>query len=336
MSSVQNRKAGAACASEIEASVSEQLQNYLQAIMSSFNTEPETGKSTGDDMCNTIFRLLTNRRYNYLSRSGSAEYQGQVFPWIEQAVMASEPLPFYYDLGGGYHASVRPGEEELTFTVGLGELLALRQIVRFNNDLRSIYSPGVRFSIVIDNLCAYFTNDISLELTSGYVDRFRRLITQLELDDCIELLVEAELTSIEDFRHEFMSVADESPASHLSSAEHENVERFLGRLCTPEEAEERVARYRRADTATERLLAPMIRGIRLTQRATPQTLCFRSFPGGDQRIQSGDVAVVLRGESKPQPALLTCRNAHRFQWSRVPSPACLPADIRDVTVATPL
>ena len=336
MTFVQNHKTNAGCPPEIDACLSQRLEKYLQGIVSSFSTEPEPCVINGHDVCNTIFRVLTSHRHNYLSRGRSEAYRHRVLSWIEQAVRANEPVAFYYDLGGGYRASLRPGVEKLTFTVGLGELLALRQIARFRNQVRAIYSPGVRFSIVIDNLCAYFTNDIALDQTHGYVEQLRRLIDELGLDHYVGVLVESELFSVEQFRHESQQLRPLSNATELSAGEHENVARFLGRLCASQEAEDRVNRYACACAATERLLKPVIRGIRLTQRATPETLCFRSFPGGDQRIQSGDVAFAYIADESVKPVLITSRNVDHYQRIRLDAPAYFPPTISEVVVARPL
>ena len=321
-----------------DVTVLDRLEEYLRAILMSFQTESEIGEQDGGSASDTIFRLLTSRRYSYLGRGRSETYRKRVIPWIEQAVSDNQPVAFYYDLGGGYRASLRPGQEGLFFNVGLGELFALRQIALFCSQLRQYYSPGANFCIVIDNLCAYFTNDISIQRTSDYANQFRRLIAQLGLGDRVSLLLESEQFSPAEFSGEFARTAVHSSAVQPSPSEHENVQRFLGRLCELDEARTRIERYARADAVTERLIAPSIRGIRLTQRATPQTICFRSFPGGDQRIQSGEMALSFDrdADGRFQPLLLTSRNVDRYRRLRLKAPASLPPIISEIVLAEPL
>ena len=325
-----------ALGAEIDAPLPKWVEDYLCDVMTSFHTNSEPSMGDSSDTSEAVFRTLIGHRYNYLSRGRSMEYRDRVMPWINEAVQANEPVRFYYDLGGGYRASLRPGKQPVTFSVGLGEFLALRQIALFCNELRGCYPPQAHFWIVIDNLCAYFTNDIPIEETRGYAKELRRLIAELGLNEYVEVLLESELFSVEEFRHEFMTAYTRPKPSRLTPAEYENVTRFLGRLCEQKEAEARVSRYERASTATECLIAPVIRGVRLTQRATAGTLCFRSFRGGDQRIQSGDLALSYGPDRSLSPVLLTSRNVDRYRCLRVPAPDCIPQSVPTITIARPL
>ena len=336
MTHLQHLQATCESRPEIDGRVVMKLEKYLHAVMSSFQITPHGDANGEGDLADRIFRILTSRRYSHLSRGRSAKYRDRVLPWIVQAVRANQPVRFYYDLGGGYRASLRPREERLTFTVGLGELLALRQIALFCKELRAGYPPGALFWVVIDNLCAHFTNDIPISLTTDYANQLRRLISQVRLSDCVQVLVESELFSVAEFRSEFSRATAQSTASCVSSEEHENVARFLGRLCEPQEAEERVERYRRASAATERLLSSVVQGIRLTQRASPDTLCFRSFHGGDQRIQSGDVALSHDTDGNLKPVLITTRNVDHYRRVHVRVSGYLPPLIPEVVLAEPL
>jgi len=46
----------------------------------------------------------------------------------------------------------------------------------------------------------------------------------------------------------------------------------------------------------------------MTQRATPQTFPFRPYPGGDSRIQCGELALFVNEEGNCKPALVTTDN----------------------------
>jgi hypothetical protein len=124
--------------------------------------------------------------------------------------------------------------------------------------------------------------------------------------------------------------------AEITMQQHRNVERFLGRLCDEAEALDRCIRYREVCAASEHLLTPLINGVHMTQRATATTLCFRPFPGGDSRIQSGEVA--LRSGSGPQlgPILLTSANVDEYLCYRDKPMHVLPSLVDHVTYAVPL
>lgn len=280
-----------------------------------------------------VFDLLTDRAFCYLSKSRVARYRDAALASFEKDVGGGAPIHFYYDLGGGYHASLRPGVDALNFDVGLGEWFALAQIARFARDVRAVYPPSVRFHIVIDNLCALTVNNIELPSTEAYCARLRQLIRALKLDGMIDLLVESEHLSPADYREQ--ALAEDAPAvvAPPSPEQIENVERFLGRRCSTEETRERIRLYTCTGRVSDRLLALLIDRIRLTQRATPSTLCFRPFPGADCRIQTGQVVLTLNGKRQVCPMLLTSRNFADYALSEYRFPEVLPAQIGSVMFA---
>lgn len=283
-----------------------------------------------------IFGVLTNRQFCYLSKTRVAGYQNDVFSNVESAVKRWEAVRFYYDIGGGYHASIQPGEEDLSFDVGLAELFVLKQVKDFASRVERLYVPGVKFSLVIDNLCALLVNDIPIENTLGYCRRLRELIRELKLDAVVDLVVESEHVSVTEFSELEQDLPSGADSGALTDKQHENVERFLGRRCVPEEASERTRRYRAVVAASERLLAPMIRGVHMTQRATRDTICFRPFPGGDSRIQCGEVALTLNSRQVLCPVLLTSSNSAEYAVQRHCFCDILPGGIRHVTYAARL
>jgi hypothetical protein len=84
---------------------------------------------------------------------------------------------------------------------------------------------------------------------------------------------------------------------------------------------------------SDRLLASLIPGVHMTQRATPATICFRAFPGADSRIQSGEVALARKDDRKLYPFLLSSRNIGEYVLQRHRFPGLLPDVIPFVTYA---
>jgi hypothetical protein len=250
-----------------------------------------------------------------------------------EAIRRGDPLHLFYDIGGGYHASVRPGEEDLTFEVGLAELLVLHQVTDFARRVEAFYAGGVKFSLVIDNMCAYLVNDIPVAKTRRYCDALRELIRSLGIDRLIDVLLESEHVSVADFQRERSRGSNPRDTIALTSKQYENVRRFLGRSCDEGEACERVRRYHEVIDASERLLAPLIHGVHLTQRATGTTLCFRPFRGGDSRIQCGLVVLTQNNCGKLHAKLLTTSNLAEFDLHEHCFPDLLPAAISSVTFA---
>jgi hypothetical protein len=307
---------------------------YLAEIMDDFGParrpEPATRNGALDER---VFGLLAHRRFSYLGRTKAERYRPLVMPSIRRDLADDRPVRFFFDIGPGYHASPEPGTAGLSFDVGLAELLMLRQVVSFDAALRAHHPAGARFSLVIDNLCGLYTNDIPLVSTHGYVRRLRALIDKLRVGDVVDLLVESEWFTQAEYDAAYAAVAPQPPRGDLGADDLENVARFLGRPCTPEEAAERVERYRRAGIVTEALLARVVRGIRLTQRATDATMAFRSFPGGAQRMQVGEIVLEHAQGAPPRPILLTSRNRAAYDLTRVAMPELLPRPVWQVGIA---
>jgi hypothetical protein len=309
---------------------------YLAEVMDAFGParrpEPAPGNGATDER---VFGLLAHRRFSYLGQTKAARYAPIVMPSIRRDLADDRPVRFYFDIGPGYHASPEPGTAGLSFDVGLAELLMLRQVTMFDAAVRAHHPAGVRFSLVIDNLCGLFTNGISLVATHGYVRQLRALIDELRVGDVVDLLVESEWFTEAEYAAAYAAVPPQPPRDDLGHDDLENVARFLGRACTPTEAAERVERYRRAGTVTEALLARVVRGVRLTQRATEATMAFRSFPGGAQRMQVGEVVLEQANGTPPRPTLLTSRNRAAFELTRVAMPGVLPRPVWQVGIAQP-
>lgn len=315
------------------------VASYLSSVMASFVAPPGPApriNHPGATIEQGIFSTLTSRAFSYLGREKSLPYRDHVIPTLQRDIASSRPARFFFDLGPGYHASLQPGVSDLVFDVGLAELLALRQIVLFDSEVRRYYAPGVRFSLVIDNLCGFFTNDVPIDCSARYVAQLRSLITDLGVGDRIDVLVESERFTTARYERPLARVASRPSLACQSEADRENVSRFLGRPCSKSEAIEREERYRRTSLTTEELLSTVIDGVRLTQRATQSTLAFRSFPGGARRIQVGEIVISMDESEGIRPLLLTSRNFSRYAISRVSAANILPPTLGYVSCVHPL
>jgi hypothetical protein len=311
------------------------VETCLARLMTTFHVaDPDAPRRDSCGVADAVFDLLTGRDYCYLSKSRVAPYRGPALACIESAVRKAEPIDFSYDLGAGYHASIRPGIREPGFDVGLGELFVLHQIASFARRVRSVYPPGVRFHIVIDNLCALLVNDIPVARTEAYCAGFRDLIEATVTSAVVSLIVESEHFSIADFHG--LPEAAASDALTVDAKARDNVARFLGRPCSESEASARMLRYRDVMTESERLLNGVIRGVHMTQRATPDTICFRPFPGADSRIQCGEVALGRNVKGRLCPFLLTSQNITAYRCQRALFPDILPKVIGEITYAETL
>jgi hypothetical protein len=309
------------------------LQSYLEALMTGFSASSSTGTPSlkANSAPEAVLALLTNRDFCYLSKSKVSGYRESILTLVRDAARRSKPIGFYYDLGGGYHASTRPEKEGLSFEVGLGELFVLSQIASFTARARRIYSPGVKFSLVIDNVCALLVNDVPLANTREYCEDLRRLIRDVGMQELVDVLVEGEHFSVDDFDRPKPGTAKRRV--QLTRQQRDNVERFLGRPCDEDEAVERFLKYQDVIEISDRLLASLIPGVHMTQRATPTTICFRAFPGADSRIQSGEIALARNGDGKLYPFLLSSRNIGEYVLQRHRFPGLLPGVIPHVTYA---
>lgn len=299
--------------------VSLQVEGYLYEIIQSIKERDEIKpvRYADESVDEEIFTLLTSRKFSYLSRRHSNVYKETTIGLIKKYTSQRKPVKFYFDLGPGYHASIDPKKHELSFEAGLSELLAVRQMLMFCEKVEHVYKPGARFVVVIDNLCAFVTNDIPLQFTKKYVVQLRALIKELKAQDLISVLVESEHFTLAEYLALYQAEKDGWVPNKLSKHEIDNVTRFLGRECCVNEAINRVARYKRAGTVTELLLSKLVDGVRLTQRATSETLAFRSFPGGDQRIQAGRMALTMNAKRRIVPLLVTSRNYNNYKLSEL-------------------
>jgi hypothetical protein len=286
------------------------LKRYIGDLLADIHEPlPSPGRELSanqpEDKAESIFRTISGRRYCYLSRKRSAVYRDSALQSLAKHIALQQPIRFYYDIGGGYHAGISPTDLSLTFEPSLGEMLMVRQISLLARELAALYPHGIRFTLVIDNLCALLVNDIPLEKTEAFVDKLRAMVQYLDSPVDIDLLVESEHFSPGDYDRG----VDTVPAGEsLDTAAIANVSRFLGRHCSAQEASMRIALYHHISEQTDRNINSLLDDIRMTQRATPETFPFRPFPGGASRIQAGELALFVDEHGNCKPALITTEN----------------------------
>lgn len=311
----------------------ELIKTYLDQLMLSFQIKTKRNGVSSEiiNVTEKVFEILTSRQFCYLGKKRALSYKESVLEPLKRQIEQRIPLRFYLDIGGGYHASFLPNRDGLRFKVGLGELFALSQIQKFSERVLDVYKPGVRFHLVIDNMCAVLINDIPIEKTLLYIDSLRTLIKSVGMQELVGILVESDYFSESEYRD--ASAEDNLHALELTDKEHSNVARFLGRQCSKAEALQRTTRYRRVTEVSETLLNKLINGVHMTQRATKSTLCFRAYPGADSRIQCGEVALSTRSNGKMGPLLVTSTNFDSYDCSSYAFPGLLPDVISEVIYA---
>jgi hypothetical protein len=237
-------------------SVVADIRRFLHKVADAFRqgqlSHAETHPS--QTIAENAFAILTRREFTYLSKSRASTYRASILSQLAADANAGRPLRFYYDIGGGYRAGIDNSRRELSFSPGLGELFALRQITLFDHQIRAVYAPGTKFSLVVDNICALLVNDIPVHQTSSYCRELRTLTSQLDLEGEVDLLVESEHFHPEDYCVDTSSVPKSSPSSDAI----ENVSRFLGRNCEASEVMERIARYNVVSGETEKRLRSIV------------------------------------------------------------------------------
>jgi hypothetical protein len=315
----------------------DQIKQYLTKIIDFIKTKEEPNTQTWINPIEYLFNTLVHHDFCYLTRTQIQPYKPQIIEAIKSTIQSKKPLPIYLDLGPGYHAALEKKDpRNLSFEVGLGELLVLYQMKKFINRVTGIYPHGAKFGIVIDNVCAVFVNDIPTIKTEGYCEKFRELISELGVENEIKLLVESEHFSTSDY--DVRPVPEEQIKSHqLTEEDHDNCERFLGHKCTEEDAIRRILIYKQIGDRTDELFAEHFNNaIHATQRASKTTISFRPFPGGDSRIQSGRVVLSYNNNKKLYPFLMTSTNYSKYSCKNLLFPDVLPKPIQEITFVKPI
>jgi hypothetical protein len=255
-----------------------------------------------------IFDLLVSRPFCYLSKSRTQTHRSKAIEYLEMCMKSDRIIHFSYNIGGGYHASLDPGTMSVSFDVGLGELLLLYQIQKFGVAVQRIYGPGIKFYVTISNLNAQAVYDIPKAATEEYARRLRGLLETLRMSAAV-VVIESE-------------IADKKTYSELrrkrgtlTNLQKDKVERFLGRECTAGEASEYNSIYSAATLIAKRNFA--LNALPLAARGE-RTLCFRSFPGGDSKIQIGQVMLTTNKQGDIIPVLVTRGHWNCFALLKMP------------------
>jgi hypothetical protein len=269
--------------------------------------------SDSNKISTEIFKVLSSREFTYFTRIKSEPYKDVVCNKIVNLLNNKKRLTFYLNLGGGYHART---SGELSFEPGLSELLALFQVKKFICEISKIYPLGVNFEIIIDNRCAELANGISIIDTTRYCDEFAQMIKKLGLSDSIKLTLESNLINKEDFNNEIIAL-EKKFIPKISARDIQNTHRFCNSTSTSD-VNILAEKYKIINKISREIsLRYSQGGIHLTQRATESTFPFRSFPGGDSKIQCGKMALLLENGTIKKPFLITANNIEYYNLTKI-------------------
>ncbi|MHA8051654.1 L-tyrosine/L-tryptophan isonitrile synthase family protein [Aquirufa sp. ROCK-SH2] len=266
-------------------------------------------------LADEIVTILTHRMFTFQSKKNLI----QVLPILKQnlvrQIVKGVPIKIFLLYNGGYRASSFPNQLSLIFEPDQTEMMLLYQISKLYEKIKSIYSPGIHFVIVVNNGVAHWVNEIPLEATENYAYQLRNMIDFLRASSQIQVLLQSELEGFEPhqcFDSELRSLI-------LTEKEHGIVERFLGHRCSKEEAIYRAGLYQLAESAWSQLITSIATesdAIMLRQVAHSDMLSFRAFPGGAIRIQNGSFGFQYLNNTL-KPKLITSENVKQMgvKWA---------------------
>ena len=242
-----------------------------------------------------IKNCITSKEFNYQSK---IKIQHQ-FPRMERILLKKienrEPLDFYLDLGGGYHANIGYEQIDKNNNALFSELVTLLQISKFVCKISDFYSFGVRMNIILDNLVAYYVNNIELKRTELYCKQLRELIKNLEMENIVNIFLESEKPQIQ---KKLCHLKWES-LNEITQEQYENILRFQESDISFSQAKEKYNKYIVYVSASEQEINSIIgEQIRFVQRSDNNELTFRTFPGGASRIQCGQIGLIYNSEKK--------------------------------------
>jgi len=314
--------------------VASALRQYLETLFTEPGVTPMARlTSTGMALLpDRLFETLASREFCALSLGRVAGCRDRVVAGVKRALHRVEPIHFYYDLGGGYATSFRSGAARPVSDVGLAELLLLHQVTQLSARVRQFYPVGIRFSLVIDNLSAFLVDDVPLSETALYCRSLRRLVDDLSLPTLIDLIVTSEYFSVSDFAEAWPCGAGVPDIAALMNRSQRIAS---GELVGGHDAAEGecACGVHTARQAAESLLAPMIRGVRLTERATTGSLGFRPFPGGEATGERSEVVLTRGRRTALAPMQLTAANLADYRVERHGVAGILPSTVVEVGYA---
>ena len=92
------------------------IRAYLEELASGFTAPPVVPSSPDcfrasedhESIAARVFDVLTSRDFCYLGKARAAMYRDDALAWFKTTIGRNEPIHLFFDIGGGYHASVRP------------------------------------------------------------------------------------------------------------------------------------------------------------------------------------------------------------------------------------
>jgi len=256
-----------------------------------------------------IFSVLSSKEFTYLTKKRAQQYKQNIIDNISKFYSDKKPIHLFLVLGGGYRAKIMQ-TDKLTFSPGLGDLLALFQIKKFINKASHLYPFGVIFTIILDNRCAEISNAIPIINTKQYAVKLRDYIKKLNLAEEINVILQSDFLDKKKFKQIIQTENIAFPISQISDTDIINAKRF-NNVVSENDHHVSVQHYKIVNKISRRLIAEHIRnlnGILLYQRSNEDACAFRSFPGGDSKIQCGEVVLLYDKEMIKRPLLITSEN----------------------------
>ena len=288
---------------------------FIQEVWSQTASQKEIVKSRSpDDTADKIIKILTQRVFNYKSKSSISQIILKVRHNLLKQIKNGIPIHFYLLYNGGYRASSLSNQQQLIFEPDQTEMMLLYQISLLKKEIIAVYELGINFSIVVNNGVAKWVNDIPIAATAAYAKQLRKMIMNFGADNSVHVLVQSELIGF-DPNFSFKPLALQSI---ISIEEHAIIERFLGRRCSPEEAAYRSSLYQVCEARWAQDLFPVTKthdGIVMRQVAHSEMLSFRPFPGGAIRIQNGTFGFQYLNKHL-RPKLITSKDTseNNVKW----------------------
>ncbi|MGI9192392.1 MAG: hypothetical protein ACR2IL_09745, partial [Chitinophagaceae bacterium] len=193
--------------------------SFIESVFKTSKTQSE--KTTARPLTQTILHLFLHKRFNYQSKKNSQHILPSVEAKLHHAIQSNSPIPCLYLYNGGYRASCLPNKASLVFEPDQTELMLLYQIALLQKQVQAVYTPGIEFTIVLNNGVAHWVNDIPIEKTSVYANTFRHMIQYLGAEANINILLQSELPGF----NTHLNLDSSNHMSMISEKDHQIIER---------------------------------------------------------------------------------------------------------------
>jgi hypothetical protein len=286
--------------------INEWIKSKVDLIYNSWKSNTNITLNSINDLENiskSITQILGHKQFNFQSKNKIANALLSAENKILTQINKVEPINFFLLYNGGYRSSPFDQNDLITFEPNHTEILLIYQISLLHNKIKSIYSKGIEFTILINNGVAKWVNDISIQNTESYANKLKDLINYFGANKSIKVLTQTQLLNFNP-NYNF-----DIPENHyeLKDEDYLMVKRYLGRDCSVNEAGYRANLYKIAEAKWTKDLLPIAQNknaIILRQVAYPDMLSFRPFPGGATRIQNGCFGFYFQN-NKLHPKLIT-------------------------------